>query len=96
MNISKINSTPAFRGYITVTDENNRVRTFDSNHISEIKKYKNGTVIDGIIGNDRVECFVSNKKASFQDIAAAYNMTKSGVLKMDNVDLASSNIDLKV
>ena len=89
MNISKINSTPAFRGYITVKDIYNKVRTFETRNIFEVKKYGNGTVIKGITENDRVDCFVNNRTATYQDIAAAYNMAKNSTFR---VDLTSSGM----
>ena len=95
MNVAKINSTPAFRGTIVVPNEldNNCTfgldghTTFSTKCISVITKYKNGTRITGAGG----DCFVSNKKVSFQDIAAAYNMAKDDLV---TIDLTKSSMNL--
>lgn len=92
MNVSKINSTPAFRGTLIVPNDVpgafKNYTIFYTEDIYKIRKYANGTKIMGY----RQDCFVSNDKLSFQDIAAAYNMTKNDCI---TVDLTTSNMELK-
>ena len=95
MNVSKINSTPAFKGIILVPEEkqNSQIdyKIINTDDIKIVRKYKNGTLIQRFGMED---CFVSEKKVSFQDVAAAYNMAKN----QDNVDidLTTSSKDLRV
>ena len=93
MNIPKINSTPAFKGSIIVpikTQHNQPdYKVFDTNAILFIKKYNNGTQIRYL----NEDYFVNKEKASFQDIAAAYNMSRDNLFE---VDLTTSKMDLKV
>ncbi|MBQ7450148.1 hypothetical protein IJS77_01930 [bacterium] len=83
MNISKINSTPAFKGSIMVpikTQHNQPVyKVFDTKAISFIRKYNNGTQIRYL----NEDYFVNKEKASFQDIAAAYNMSRDNLFDVD-------------
>ena len=90
MNISRINSAPAFRGELILPSGSfNGYETIRTSAISEIKKYANGTRITGS-GQD---IFVRNEDASFQDVAAAYNMAKDDLV---TVDLTSANMDLAI
>ena len=56
-----------------------KVSKINSENIAEIKKYKNGTNLKGFC----LDYFVSNKTASFQDIAAAYNIAKDDTVIVD-------------
>ena len=85
MYISKINSAPAFRGTLIVPNEIFGNWTFDghttvsTDEIEKIQKYKNGTRLMW----PECNCFVSSKKVSFQDLAAAYNIAKKENITVD-------------
>ena len=83
MNISKINST-AFNGFIMVKDQHGEKRCFDTNAISYVRKFQDGTQIVGRDTNGKPDCFVRRSGGvTYQDIAAAYNMAKKDLIRVD-------------
>ena len=93
MNISKTNFNQAFKGNIVVVDSKNRKRTFAQYYITDVIKYKNGTLIryNSNKWSEDGDYFISSKNASFEDISRAYNMAVDG--NRVTVDLTKSSVD---
>jgi len=97
MNISKVNYNQSFNGDIIVVDSNNKKRTLSQYFITDVIKYKNGTLLryepNASEWKEAGDFFIRSKDSSFEDIARAYNMAVD-----DNnviVDLTKSSIDYK-